>query len=94
MGTLKAAAARVRAHRSALALVALIAALAVVNLLLTTHAIRANNQQRCSSLTQTADIPLPHPIAGNPSREWEAAFEKIERQRAQRLGCPGTEGAR
>ena len=51
------------------------------------RAIETNLQQRCSSITQDASIPLPHPIAGNPSREWEADFEAIARNRAGQLHC-------
>lgn len=47
----------------------------------------ANIRQRCVSLEQDVSIPITHPIAGNPSREWEARFEAIDRQRAAQLRC-------
>ena len=61
--------------------------LAAANLLWTEHVVMTGNQQRCASIVADATIPLPHPIAGNPSREWEAAFEAIQRHRAHQLGC-------
>lgn len=51
------------------------------------HYVRQNAQERCASIEQTTRIPVPHPIAGNPSRIWEARYEAIERQRARQLGC-------
>jgi hypothetical protein len=48
----------------------------------------ANNRERCTSLEQVAAIPVPHPVAGNPSREWEARFEAIQGARARQLDCP------
>jgi hypothetical protein len=74
-------------RRAIVTLFALTVAMAVASILFTVHYVHANNQQRCTSLLADAAIPLPHPIAGNPSREWEAAFEKIAAARAHRLGC-------
>ena len=62
-------------------------ALAVANLLWTSHEVMGNNQTRCGVVVAYATIPLPHPVAGNPSREWEAQFEAISRARARQLGC-------
>jgi hypothetical protein len=42
---------------------------------------------RCADLGKLASIPVPVPIAGNPSREFAAAEETIWRQRAHQLGC-------
>jgi hypothetical protein len=39
------------------------------------------------SREQLVVIPIPEPTAGNPSREWEARYEQIERQRGDQLGC-------
>lgn len=47
----------------------------------------ANARQRCTSLEQDVSIPITHPIAGNPSREWEARFEAIDRERVIELRC-------
>lgn len=58
-----------------------------LSILFTVHYVASNSQQRCSSLLADASIPLPHPIAGNPSREWESAFEKNAAARARQLGC-------
>ena len=66
--------------------------LAGANLLWTEHEVMGNSQQRCSSVLADATIPLPHPAAGNPGREWDAAFEANARQRARQLGCPAAEG--
>jgi hypothetical protein len=52
-------------------------------------AVTANLRQRCTSVLQDATIPITHPIANNPSREWEARFEQIDRQRAAQLHCNG-----
>ena len=57
------------------------------NLLFTAHAIQANNRDRCASIVRLAHIPIPRPVAGNPSREFAAALETIYRQRARQLGC-------
>jgi hypothetical protein len=46
-----------------------------------------NSRQRCGSIAQIVVIPIPEPTAGNPSREWEARYEQIERQRGVQLGC-------
>ena len=58
-----------------------------INLMWTAHEVRIVNESRCSVLASYATIPLPHPVVGNPSIEWEAAFEHIARQRAKDLGC-------
>jgi hypothetical protein len=76
-----------RTLRSVAFLVLLALAVTGVNLLYTAHAVNSDNQQRCASVLADATIPLPHPIAGNPSREWEAAFEANARHRARQLGC-------
>jgi hypothetical protein len=47
----------------------------------------ASIRQRCISIEQDATIPITHPIAGNPSREWEAAYEAIDRRRGVQLHC-------
>jgi len=47
----------------------------------------AENRIRCTSIAQVTTIPVPHPLAGNPSREWEAAYEHIQRNRGIQLGC-------
>ena len=57
------------------------------NILWTAYVVRAGNQARCASILADAHIPLPEPVAGNPSREWEAAFEAIQEARARQLGC-------
>ena len=57
-------------------------------------ATRANNADRCTTLEEVVAIPVPHPVAANPSREWAAAFERIERARGRQLGCkPLTRGS-
>jgi hypothetical protein len=48
----------------------------------------ANARERCGSIAQTVGIPIPVPLAGNPSRQAWAAFEGIERARGKQLGCP------
>ena len=47
----------------------------------------AENRIRCTSIAQVTTIPVPRPVAGNPSREWEAAYEHIQRNRGIQLGC-------
>lgn len=73
--------------RGALRSVAVLVLLALLvtgaNLLWTAHEVRANDQQRCGSLTQTAAIPL----SSGPSRAWEARFEQVQKARARQLGC-------
>lgn len=76
-----------RKARSAAVLVALAAAVTGANFWFTAHTVTSNNQQRCTSLQAEAAIPLPQPIAGNPSRIWEAQFEAIQAARARQLGC-------
>ena len=49
--------------------------------------VHENNQQRCGGIAEQVAIPIPVPTAGNPSREWEAKFSKIERHRGAQLGC-------
>lgn len=49
--------------------------------------VKANNQERCAILEEVVAIPVPHPVTGNPSREWESKFQAIERARARELGC-------
>lgn len=56
-------------------------------ILFTAHAVNANNGATCASIEADARIPVPQPVAHNPSREWEAQFEAIERQRERQLGC-------
>jgi hypothetical protein len=51
------------------------------------HYVRAGNSDRCTSLEQVVAIPVPRPVAGNPSREFDARFEAIEQRRARELGC-------
>lgn len=80
--------------RSAAILAALFVAVTVVNLVFTAQMIRSNNQVRCASIQAEASIPLPQPVAGNPSRVWEAQFEALMAARARQLGCPAQEGTR
>jgi hypothetical protein len=79
--------------RSALRSIAILVLLGLLvtaaNLLWTAHVVNADNQQRCGALIAVTKLPVPHPIAGNPSREWAAAFEAINAQRARELGCKG-----
>lgn len=49
--------------------------------------VHATDQERCTTLEQIVAIPVPTPVAGNPSREFEARFEAIERERGRQLGC-------
>lgn len=51
------------------------------------HIEHVNDQQRCTSIEQATRIPVPHPVAGNPSREWEAQYEAIQAARGRQLGC-------
>jgi hypothetical protein len=51
------------------------------------HYVKAGNSDRCTTLQQVIAIPVPTPVAGNPSREWESTYEAIDRQRARQLGC-------
>jgi hypothetical protein len=76
-------------RRAILFLFALNVLLAGANMLWTAHSVSTGNQQRCASIEADATIPLPHPIAGNPSREWEAAFEANAQARARQLHCAG-----
>ena len=61
-------------------------ALAVQQKELTRQA-RAGDRQRCASIALIVDIPIPVPLAGNPSRQAWAAFEGVERMRGRELGC-------
>jgi hypothetical protein len=51
------------------------------------HYVHAGDSDRCTSLQQVIAIPVPTPVAGNPSREFDSKFEAIERARARELGC-------
>jgi hypothetical protein len=42
---------------------------------------------RCADLQKLAAIPVPQPVAGNPSREFANQLETIWRARARQLGC-------
>ena len=54
----------------------------------------ANKADRCTTVEEIAAIPVPHPVAGNPSREWESKYEGIEAARGKQLGCkPLTRGS-
>jgi hypothetical protein len=75
-------------RRAVVFLFALNAVIGAGNLMWTSHAVSANDGQRCTSLLADASIPLPpDATAKNPSREWERDFENIARARADRLGC-------
>jgi Collagen triple helix repeat (20 copies) len=76
-------------RRALVFLFVLCVALAAANMLWTAHAVNADNQQQCASLEAVARIPVPQPVAGNPSRLWDSRYEAIERQRARQLHCPG-----
>jgi hypothetical protein len=79
-----------RAVRRALVfLFALNLLLAAANFLWTAHSVNSNGQQRCASVEADATIPVPQPVAGNPSRLWESRFEANARKRARQLGCEG-----
>ena len=79
----------VSVRRAVVFLFALNFLLAGAVMLWTVHEVNADNQARCAIVLADATIPLPHTVAGNPSRLWEAAFEAIQRQRARQLGCAG-----
>jgi hypothetical protein len=51
------------------------------------RAAAAAGVSRCGDLQKLAAIPVPTPVAGNPSREFAAAEETIWRGRAHQLGC-------
>ena len=51
------------------------------------HYAQAGNADRCTTLQQIEAIPVPQPVAGNPSREWESKYEQITRARGRELGC-------
>lgn len=74
--------------RNAALLALLIAVVTGGNMLYTAHVLRANSQQRCTSLRADASIPLPPPQPGYNARTWEAAYEAIAGARARQLGCP------
>lgn len=44
-------------------------------------------RERCESLAKIVAIPIPVPLAANPSRQAWASFETAERQRGRQLGC-------
>ncbi len=77
-------------RRAVVFLVTLSLLLAAANMLWTAHVVNAGNQQRCASIEADATIPVPQPVAGNPSREFDAKYEAIERHRARQLHCAGT----
>lgn len=52
-----------------------------------TAAVKTNNAERCAILEEVVAIPVPHPVAGNPSREWESKFQALEATRGHELGC-------
>ena len=76
-------------RRALVFLFVLCVALAGANMLWTAHVVQGNSQQMCSSLEAVARIPVPQPVAGNPSRLWDSRYEAIERTRARQLRCPG-----
>jgi hypothetical protein len=47
----------------------------------------AGHASRCTDLQKLAGIPVPQPVAGNPSREFANSVEKVWRARAHQLGC-------
>jgi hypothetical protein len=49
--------------------------------------VHATDQERCTTLEQIVSIPVPHPVVGNPSRQFDAHLEAIERERGRQLGC-------
>lgn len=51
------------------------------------HSEQSSARDRCTTLNQVVAIPVPTPVAGNPSREFDARFEAIERERGRQLGC-------
>lgn len=51
------------------------------------HYVRAGDADRCTTLEEVVAIPVPRPVAHNPSREWESKFEAIEAKRGRQLGC-------
>lgn len=77
------------ARRSLIFLFVLAMLIGAANLLWTSHVVQADNQQKCASVEQLAHIPIPQPVAGNPSREFAAALENVYRARAAQLGCTG-----
>lgn len=74
-------------RRTLIYLFTLMVLLAVANLYWTSHVVRENNQQRCASLEQLAHIPIPRPVAGNPSRKFASDLEMSYRERARQIGC-------
>lgn len=46
-----------------------------------------NARIRCQAIAQIVAIPVPSPVAGNPSRMWEASYEHVQRQRGIAAGC-------
>jgi uncharacterized protein HemX len=53
---------------------------------------QATSVSKCADLSRLAAIPIPTPVAGNPSRQFAAAEETIWRDRARQLGCPIAKG--
>ena len=51
------------------------------------HYVHAGDQERCTTINEVTSIPVPQPVAGNPSRMWESRFEAIEKARGRQLGC-------
>lgn len=47
-----------------------------------------DNRARCNSIVQSLHNPVPRPILGNPSREWEYRNEVIQYGRGRQIGCP------
>lgn len=80
-----------RATRRALGFLLTVSLLiGAINLYWTSYVVRGNNQEKCATVQQLAHIPIPRPIAGNPSREFAAATERVYRARARELGCAGS----
>jgi hypothetical protein len=51
------------------------------------RAAAAAGASRCTDLQKLAAVPVPTPVAGNPSREFANQIETIWRARAHQLGC-------
>lgn len=76
-----------RERRAVIFLFVLSVLLGVFNLFWTAHEVSANNGDRCATIVQLASIPIPRPVAGNPSRVFAAHLEAIYRDRARQIGC-------
>lgn len=48
---------------------------------------RKEARVRCASIAGIMKIPVPVPVAGNPSREWVYRYVQIQRRRGLQLGC-------